>query len=127
MDKVELDFGCLELRQDGVLYWKPKSGLTSIKLEELKQMLEAAFQLTNNQPRPFLSDNRQYESLGFAERQFVGDNLHRFASAVAILESSPIVRFISHTINQFFSPRVEMQMFKTEEEAILWLLNTSSD
>ncbi len=124
MGKVELDFGCLELRQDGVLYWKPQSGQTSVKLEELEQMLEAAFQLTNNQPRPFLSDNRQYESLGFAERQYVGDNIHRFASSVAILESSPVVRFISHTINQFFPPKVEIQMFKTEEEALEWLTTT---
>ncbi len=116
----ELPFGIVTLREDDILTFKPSNART-INLEELQLLLDTFIEITEGKRRKFLSDNRGYEYLGYSERKFIGDNLHKFALASAIIENNAFVRFIGNTIKTFFAPKVPMEMFNTEEDAVEWL------
>jgi len=117
----QLDFGRLELRSDDILCWNPSDGKTTISLEELKLFRDAACELADGEPKLFLSNNKKLDSLGYTERKFIGDNLHQFAKASAIIENSAVIRFIGHTIQGLFPPKVPMKMFSSETQALKWL------
>lgn len=118
---VSLDFGTIELRSDSILTYEPKPGLTTLNVEQLKVMTEVLIEFCEGKPKPFLSNNKKLTSFGFAEREYVGKNIHLFASCSAILEESFITRFIHHSILFMFKPEVPLKLFKTKEEAISWL------
>lgn len=121
LQSVDLGFGEVELRSDGILTFVPIAGRNTVSLENLKQMLSALKELSNGEPKPFYTDNTHLTDLGFSERQFIGKNLHLFATASAVKENSAATRFIGHTIQSMFPPRVPMKMFSTKQEAIAWL------
>lgn len=114
-------FGTLSLRSDGILTFEPTDGISTLSLDDLKTMLATFKEFSCNTPLPFFSNNRNMRSLGAEEKEFVGKNIHLFASKSAITENSPIVRFIMYMIIYFYTPPIPMKMFKTEEEAIKWL------
>lgn len=118
---TELPFGTINLRRDGILFFQPGAGRTTIHKRELEQMLSALSKFVNGEPKLFYTHNENYRSLGYAERKYIGENLHKFAKASAVIENSTVVRFIGHTINDLFPPKVPMRMFNSQEEAIEWL------
>jgi hypothetical protein len=120
---VPLDFGTIELRSDNILTYEPTPHLTTLNLQQLEIMTEVLLELCEGKPKPFLSDNKNLTSFGYAEREYVGKNIHQFASCSAILEESFVTRFIHHSILFMFKPQVPLRLFKTKEEAILWLNN----
>ena len=117
----EFDFGTIALRHDGILVFEPSKNITTVCLKDLKIMLNGLVELCENKPKPFFSNNRQLKSLGSEEREFVGRNLHLFATKTAIIEDSSIVRFITYMIAHLHKPEIPMKMFKNENEAIQWL------
>lgn len=118
--EIELDYGKVTLREDGILTFQPY-GDRALTLDDLKDVLRVFLEITGGTQFPFYADNSELKDLGFAERKFIGDNLHLFATASAVKENSEVIRFIGHTINQLFPPKVPMRMFKTEQEAVDWL------
>jgi hypothetical protein len=118
--EIELNYGIVTLREDSILTFKPHSNRT-LTLDDLKDVLSVFLEITEGKQFPFYSDNSELKDLGFAERKFIGNNLHLFATASAVTENSEVIRFIGHTINQLFPPKVPMRMFKTEREAVAWL------
>lgn len=121
---VTLDFGIIELREDNILTFEPYHDVETVTLGQLQKMLDSLLDMTDGIPRPFYSNNSRMKSLGFAERQFIGKNIHRFATASAICENSSVIRFISHTIIDIFKPKIPLQMFETKDAAIEWLRST---
>lgn len=120
----QLDFGTIALRDDNILMFEPNENVTTVNLKELKLMLKELISLCDNEPKPFFSNNRQLESLGSEEREFIGSTVHKFATKTAIIENSAIVRFITHMIIHLNKPQVPMKMFKNEGDAINWLKQT---
>lgn len=120
---VPLDFGTIELRSDNILTYEPTPHLTTLNLPQLEIMTEVLLELCEGKPKPFLSNNKKLTSFGYVEREYVGKNIHLFASCSAILEESFVTRFIHHSILFMFKPEVPLRLFKTKEEAILWLRN----
>lgn len=118
---VQLDFGTIELRSDNILTFEPAKGITTLNKDQLVIMLKNLIDTSNGAPKPFLSDNRNIKSFGFEEREYVAKTIHLFASATAIIENSFVIRFITHTIVTMFKPQIPMKMFKTKEEAYVWL------
>lgn len=118
--KIELDFGTIHFRSDDILAFYPNEDILTINMEQLKIMLETLIKITDGKPKPFFSNNRTLKHLGYKERQYIGENIHLFASASAVI-STPIVKFIGHTITHLFKPKIPMAFFTTEEEAIKWL------
>jgi hypothetical protein len=118
---VQLDFGTIELRSDDILTYVPLPHLTTLNLSQLKIMNKVLVDLCEGKPKPFLSDNRNVKSFGFAEREYVGKTFHHFASCSAILEDAVVVRFITHSIILMFKPSIPLKLFKKKEDAIKWL------
>lgn len=118
---IVLDFGVIELRSDNIMTFEPAQGVTTVNIHQLKEMLKVLIDLCDGKPKPFLSNNKNVKSFGYEEREYVAKNIHLFATASAIIESSAIVRFITHTINTLFKPKIPLKLFKTKEDAIVWL------
>jgi hypothetical protein len=113
--------GIITLRDDRVLTFKPFEGVTTVNLDEVKEMYSIFMELTKGIPHLYYSDNTNLKSLGREERIYVSTRIHNFASAMAIKENSAIVRFITHTMVHLTNPEISIKMFKTEESAINWL------
>ncbi|MDB4534804.1 hypothetical protein N9242_08020, partial [Vicingaceae bacterium] len=96
-------------------------GVTTVNLDEVKEMYSIFMELTKGIPHLYYSDNTNLKSLGREERIYVSTRIHNFASAMAIKENSAIVRFITHTMVHLTNPEISIKMFKTEESAINWL------
>lgn len=123
---VPLDFGTIELRSDDILTYEPAAHITTLNLPQLQIMSEVLLELCEGKPKPFLSNNKNLTSFGYAEREYVGKNIHLFASCSAIIEESQLTRFIHHSIIYMFKPAVPLRLFKTKEDAILWLRNLNA-
>jgi hypothetical protein len=113
--------GIITLRDDRVLTFKPFEGVTTVNLDDVKEMYSIFMELTKGVPHLYYSDNTNLKSLGREERIYVSTRIHNFASAMAIKENSAIVRFITHTMVHLTNPEISIKMFKTEESAINWL------
>lgn len=120
--RIGLDFGTIELRSDDIMTFNPAPGITTVNIEQLKIMLATLIELCGGKPKPFLSNNKNVKSFGYEERAYVGKNIHLFATASAVIESSPVIRFIAYTIVSMFKPKIPVKLFKTKEDAITWLL-----
>jgi hypothetical protein len=118
---VELDFGKVEIREDGIMTFCALPEMETIHLSQLETLLDTLVELSEGEPKLFYADNSKMKSLGHKERQYIGTNLHLFAKASAVKENSVVIRSIGYAINHLFPPKVPMQMFKTEEQAIDWL------
>lgn len=125
--QIDVDFGTLALRSDDILTFEPRPGLETVNLEQLKIMLVALIELCDGKPKPFLSNNKGVKSFGYEERAYVGKMMHQFSSATAVIESSPVIRFISYTIVSIFKPEIPVKLFKTKEEAFAWLQNFNTN
>ena len=121
IESIDLGFGVVALRKDSILTFTPITTTDTVSLSELKTLLETLIKVSNGKPRPFYCDNTYVTKMGFSERKFIGDNLHLFATASAVKHISPTTRFIGHTILSMFPPKVPMQMFPTEDDAMNWL------
>lgn len=118
---VPFDYGLIELRSDNIITFEPKDGHTTFTIPQLKIMLEILLDVSGGIPRPYFSDNKNLMSLGTAERVYINEHMHRFTSAFAMTENSALTRFITYTFMQLNRPPFPVKMFKTKEEAILWL------
>ncbi|MCB0409922.1 MAG: hypothetical protein KDD29_06855 [Flavobacteriales bacterium] len=118
---VPFDYGLIELRSDNIITFEPVDGFSTFTIPQLKVMLEILLDISEGIPRPYFSDNRNLKSLGTEERVYINEHMHKFTSAFAMTENSAITRFITHTFMQLNRPPFPVKMFKTKDEAILWL------
>lgn len=81
---MKLDFGIVELKEDGILRFIPNSDISTVTLSQLQKLLDVFVKITDGKPLPFYTDNTHMSSLGLHERKFIGENLHRFAMGSAV-------------------------------------------
>lgn len=113
--------GNIILRSDKILMFKPFDGITTCNLEELKEMYAIYMDITKGIPHLYYTDNTNIKNFGSEERIYISTNFHHFASASAIKENSAVVRFITHSMIYLNRPKIPLKMFKTEEDAVIWL------
>ena len=118
---IPLDFGTIELRSDNIITFEPAEEFTTFNLSQLNTMLTVFLDLTQGKPLPYFSNNYKLKSLGSEEKVFIKEHFSRFASAFAMTEESAITRFITYSFMQLSHPDIPVKMFKTKEEAIVWL------
>lgn len=119
--KEKCSAGTITLRSDKILMFNPLEHKTTVNISELKEMYAVFMDITSGVPHLYYSDNTNIKSFGAEERVYVSDNFHHFATACAIKENSPIVRFITLSILYLNKPKIPLKMFKTEDAAIKWL------
>lgn len=120
VESHDLGFAVIEVRSDGIMTSRHPD-VDTVNIDQLTAMVELMEKLANGTPRLFYADNTNLKSLGYPEREYIGNNLHRFAKASGVKENSAVVRFIGHTINHMFPPRIPMKMFGSMDECVAWL------
>lgn len=123
---VEFNFATIRLMDNGVLYFLPFTqtvGLTKNQIEEIYQVL---ILLTKGKPTPLYVDLKTHIRLNSDEKSLVISKLASCITACAIKENNVIIRYVVHAFNHLYRPSTPIKMFKTEEEAVVWLSNFKS-
>ena len=118
--------GVVELRSDNILVFRPD--ITSFKnynVRVLEDLHEVFVRITESIPRPYLCDNRYVTGIVNKDEQaymnkFFGD----FATRAALVTHSSVVRILVNGYNSIFKPKVEVRLFKSETDAVRWLLDS---
>ena len=121
-NKIELDYGIVELRKDGILsfdYFGNKNN--DISVEQMEETLEIYLKLTENKLVPFCIDAPKLFNLTNEQKEFALNTTPMFASALGLVEKSPLTRNLVHVITYFNKPPFPVKMFKTKHEALTWL------
>lgn len=121
VDTIVLDFAIVHLRNDGVVVFRANENVLTLSRNDLQQVTEAIIKLTNNKPSPLYVDLYNHIKLTDDEKNFLVTNLSLAITACAIKEDNIMIRFVIHTFNYLYRPQTPIKMFKTEEEAVVWL------
>lgn len=121
VDTIVLDFAIVYLRNDGVVVFRANENVVNLSIPKLQLILESIIKLTNNKPAPLFVDLHNHIKLTDQEKNFLVNNLSLAITACAILEDNTMIRFVVHTFNYLYRPQTPIKMFKTEEEAVVWL------
>ena len=119
--EVKCSIGTISLRSDKILIFKPFDGVTKWEIKALKEMYHHFMEITGGVPHLYYSDNTNLKSFGAEERTYICSTFHHFALACAIKENSAIIRFLTHYMLYLNKPKIPMELFKKEEDAIGWL------
>lgn len=114
--------GEISLRKDNILTFVPHSFATKTDLDTLKSDLKTYIEWTKSTgPLPFLSDNRNMKHLSTQERLYIQQNIHLFASKIAIIVNGGLSTFFFNIMTHLNPPRVPMKAFSDTEKALKWL------
>ena len=122
--QVSIEHGLVELRADDILVFRPDiSTFKEYTIPVLKDLLEVFTEITDGIPRPYMCDNRYITGIVNKEEQrYIDAHFEKFATEMAMITHSAPVRLIVNSYTKIFKPKVPIQLFKSEEEAIEWLL-----
>ncbi len=118
---IELDFAFIHLRSDGIVSFWAKTELDNLSVKRIDEIYVAVISLTNNKPSPMFVGVINHMNLSDEEKNAIAAKLPSCITACAIKEESNIIRFLVHTFNYLYRPQIPIKMFKTEEDAVLWL------
>lgn len=118
---IELDFAVMQLREDGIVTFFPSADFLKFGPKQIEQVYQTVLSLTNNTPSPLFVDIKNHFTLTSEEKNLISIKLSSCLTACAIKEDNVLIRFVVHTFNYMYKPEVPIKMFKTKEEAILWL------
>ena len=124
LKSIEIQHGSVVLRSDNILVFRPNiATFRNYDIEVFKDLLEVFIEITEGIPRPYLCDNRYVNGIISREEQtYINAHFHEFATRMGMLTSSSVVKVILNGYNAIFKPKVEIRLFKTEEDAVEWLL-----
>jgi len=115
-----LESGTIYKRADGILILRQVEGRNSVKLQELKNQLEAFLDIQKGELSPLIVVVSRLEKLENEEKMFLMSTITKFANKVCIVTNSPIPTFIFNIIFFLFRPTIPSRIFKTEKEAFEW-------
>lgn len=118
---VVLDFAKMELRSDGIVNFLPSIQTTGLNSNQIEEVYQALLSLTQNKPAPLYVDLKTHIRLNSEEKSLIILKLATCITACAIKEDNIMIRFVVHAFNHLYKPAIPIKMFKTEEEAIVWL------
>ena len=122
--KIELPYGLVELRSDNILTFRPDIAIfKEYDLEILQELLDVFKEITNGIPRPYLCDNRYLTGIvNKNEQAFIDKHFGEFATQMAMITESMVVKILLNSYNSIFKPKVQIKLFKKEDAAVEWLL-----
>jgi len=124
--EIKSPHGLIQLRSDNILVFRPD--ITTFKeydIEILKELRVDLVEISEGIPRPYMSDNRHITGIiGREEKEYINEGAHEFATHIAILTHSSVMKALLNSYNAVFKPKVKIKLFKTEKEAVKWLLHS---
>ena len=118
--------GVVELRSDNILVFRPDVGtFKDYNLQVLAELHEVFVEVTEGIPRLYLCDNRYVTGIVDKEEQiFINKHFGDFATRAAMITHSSLLKMLVNSYTTIFKPKVEIKLFKTEQDAVKWLLKT---
>lgn len=125
LTRERITHGVVELRSDNILVFRPDiASFKEYNLQVLEELHEVFVRITDGVPRPYLCDNRYITGIVNKEEQaYINQYFGDFATHAALITHSGIVRILVNGYNSIFKPKVEVRLFKSESDAVTWLLN----
>ncbi|MCB9360600.1 MAG: hypothetical protein H6587_08445 [Flavobacteriales bacterium] len=119
---MELDFATIHLMKNGVLYFLPFTHVVGLNTKQIEEIYQAVILLTKEKPTPLYVDLKTHIRLNGDEKSLVVSKLASCITACGIKENNVIIRYVVHAFNHLYKPAVPIKMFKTEDEALEWLI-----
>ncbi len=119
----EISHGLIQLRSDNILVFRPDvHTFKEYDLEILKELRSNFIEITDGIPRPYMADNRHITGIiNKEEKEYINTYAGDFATKMALLTHSPVMKVMVNTYLAVFKPKVNIKLFKSEEEAVKWL------
>ena len=118
---IDFDFAKMELRSDGIITFLPLPQTVGLNKNQIEEVYQAVILLTENTLVPLYVDLPTHIRLNSDEKSLVVLKLSSCITACAIKEDNIMIRFVVHAFNHLYKPVIPIKMFKTKEEAIVWL------
>lgn len=120
--------GVIQLRSDNILVFRPDvHTFKEYDIEILKELRTHFMEITDGIPRPYMADNRHITGIVTKEeKEYINQYSGDFATKMALLTHSPIMKVMLNTYMAMFKPKMKIKLFQVEEEAVKWLLSESN-
>lgn len=116
--------GKIELRSDGILFFRPDVyTFKEYDIEILDDLRRDFLKITEGTPRPYIADNRHITGLVTKEeKEYINRHMEEFAISMALITHSPVMNVMINTFMAMFKPKLKIRLFKNEEDAVEWSL-----
>lgn len=128
LKQKEISHGLIQLRSDNILVFRPDvHTFKEYDIEILKELRANFLEITDGIPRPYMADNRHITGIVTKEeKEYINKYAGDFATKMALLTHSPIMKIMVNTYLSMFKPKVMVKLFRTEEDAVKWLTSSAS-
>ena len=117
----EYSIGTLVIGKDGVL--ELISDKESFCLEDYEVLVKSIKDISGGRLLPYLTDERgKQRYMDKESKKFLNDNLHKYVAACAVVEDSPVLRFLVYVFTSIYKSQAPIRMYKTKEDARAWLV-----
>jgi hypothetical protein len=119
--------GLIELRSDNILVFRPDlATFKQYSIQVLEDLRKDFLEITDGVPRPYMCDNRHISILvGKAEKDYINKHFNEFATDMAMVTHSPLMKVLLNGFNTLFKPKFEIRLFRAEQDAVNWLLDST--
>ncbi|XOV69191.1 MAG: hypothetical protein ACFHU9_08380 [Fluviicola sp.] len=119
----KISHGVIQLRSDNILVFRPDvHTFKEYDLDILIELREHFIEITDGIPRPYMADNRHITGIVTKEeKEYIHKHAGDFATKMAALTHSPIMKVMLNSYVAMFKPKMKMKLFSKEEEAVDWL------
>ena len=116
--------GIIQLRSDDILVFRPDIGtFKEYNLQILKDLRTDFLEITDGIPKPYMCDNRFITGvITKEEKEYINAYSGDFATQMALITHSPVMKAILNAYNAVFKQKMKIKLFRTEEDAVEWLL-----
>lgn len=121
VDEIKFDGGKVELDKNRIV--KFTTDVDKLELNHAENFMQCLAENRFKAKVLLIFDAKSLKEATSGEvKKYTATKLERHASALAVLNNSPISRFLIHTFLAIYRPSIPIQMFENEQEARKWLL-----
>lgn len=120
VNEIVLKAGVLKLNDEGIGILKIH--VVCLELDHVTDLVAYLDGLELTSKLKLVVDGRSLkEPMKSEVKAYASKNMEPYLSKVAFLENSSLLRFLVHTFVAIYRPRIEIKMFKTNQESMDWL------
>lgn len=121
VDEIKFDGGTVELDKNRII--KFTTDVDKLELNHAENFMQCLAENRFKAKVLLIFDAKSLKEATSGEvKKYTATKLERHASALAVLNNSPISRFLIHTFLAIYRPSIPIRMFDNEQQARKWLL-----
>lgn len=118
--EIVLKAGVLTMLEDGLGTFR--INVVSIELDHVADLVSHLDRMNLSSKLKLIVDGRALkEPMKANAKAYASKSMEKYLSRVAFIENSSLLRFLVHTFVAIYRPRIEIKMFKTNQESLEWL------